>query len=239
MQAAVGVNREFFRGGRTIGRAGRSLAVAAGRQTYVGEYDAEDLMLVSSAEAQWVPLQGAIIVPIVHQGEVLGTINLYHPEADGLGAHDRHLLETIAERAAMALYNGLLFDRARSQALTDPLTGLYNLRFLTTAVEDRCERALAETADDGRLPHPSADQFALLCLDLDSFKPINDNFGHHRGDQVLRDLARIFRANVRETDVVARYGGDEFLIVLDGAGPEEAAAMAARIRRPWRTTTPA
>ena len=231
VQAAVGVNCEFFRGARTIGLGSRSLAVASGRQTYVGEYDTDDLMLISSEAAQWVPLQGAIIVPIVHQGEVLGTINLYHTEVAGLGAHDRHLLETIAERAAMALYNGLLFDRARSQALTDPLTGLYNLRYLTSAVEGRCERALAETADDGYHSHAAASQFSLLCLDLDSFKPINDNFGHHRGSQVLQDLARIFRANVRETDVVARYGGDEFLIVLDGAGPEESAAMAVRIQQ--------
>ena len=166
--------------------------------------------------AQWQPLLSALIVPIVHQGEVLGTINLYHPHENAFGAHDRQLLETISERAAMALYNGLLFDRTRSHAFTDPLTGLYNVRYLTDYVETHCRK-------DSPAP------FALLCLDLDSFKPINDNFGHQKGDQVLCDLSRIFKSCVRETDVVARYGGDEFLIVLHGAGKEEAELMCQRL----------
>ena len=87
--------------------------------------------MTASPVAAWTPLQSALIVPIVHQGEVLGTINLYHPQPDAFRLHDRQLLETIAERSAMALYNGLLFDRTRSHAFTDPLTGLYNLRYLT------------------------------------------------------------------------------------------------------------
>ncbi len=220
VRTAVGLNVEFFLGGRTIGTASRSLRVARSRQTHLGEFDMDDLLPSSSASAQWTPLKSALIVPIVHQGETLGTINLYHPQASAFSSHDQQLLETIAERAAMALYNGLLFDRTRNRALTDPLTGLYNVRYLTEQVEARCR---SEQAAD--------EPFALLCLDLDSFKPINDNFGHQKGDKVLQDLSALFQASVRETDIVARYGGDEFLIVLQGAGRQEAESMAQQIEQ--------
>lgn len=218
VRSAVGLNREFFTGAATLGQAGITLEAARSGMTSLGEYQADDLLLTASPSAQWVPLQTALIVPISHQGEVLGTINLYHPDADAFGAHDQQLLETIAERAAMALYNGLLFDRTRSHAFTDPLTGLGNLRRITQHVEECCESQDAEP-------------FALLCLDLDSFKPINDNFGHQRGDQVLRDLSAIFLAHIRDGDLVARYGGDEFLIFLHGSGPERAGALAQRLQK--------
>ena len=216
VRAAVGVNREYFTGAHTLGPASTSLQVASGGPTYLGGYDADDLLLTASQSAQWTALQTSLIVPIVHQGEVLGTINLYHPQPDAFSALDKQLLETIAERAAAALYDGLLFDRTRSHALTDPLTGLHNIRHITRHVEDCCR--------DGK-------PFALLCLDLDSFKPINDNFGHQKGDQVLRDLSALFVAQVRAEDVVARHGGDEFLVYVHGGGRAEAAALAARIRQ--------
>ena len=214
VRVAVGLNRENLHRARVLGGASRSLQVAAHRETYRGAYDPEDLCLPDAPKEEWMPLRDALIVPIVHQGEVLGTINLYHPEPDAFGPHDQQLLETIAERAALALYNGLLFDRTRSHANTDPLTGLYNLRYLTGQVDALCA---------------GGEALALLCLDLDSFKPINDNFGHQAGDQVLCDLAEIFCSTVRDADVVARYGGDEFLVALRGAGPAEASAMAQRL----------
>ena len=213
VRTAVGVNREFFSGAKTLGQT--SVAVARGRATYFGEYDADDLLLISSQTTQWTPLQTALIVPIVHQGEVLGTINLYHPNALAFSAHDRQLLETIADRAATALFNGLLFDRTRSHAFTDPLTGLYNIRHITQHVEECCREAVP---------------FALLCLDLDSFKPINDNFGHQKGDQVLRDLSALFLAALRPGDVAARYGGDEFLVYVQGGTAEDAETLAARLQ---------
>ena len=218
VRTAVGINSEFLLGAQTVNESSISYTVAHSQQTYLGEFDLDDLLMVNSPTSAWEPMQTCLIVPVVHQGEVLGTINLYHPQAGAFGPHDRHLLETIASRAAMALYNGILFDRTRSHAFTDPLTGLFNVRYLTQYVEERCKPMSGQ-------PEP----FALLCLDLDSFKPINDNFGHQKGDKVLRDLSALFQENIREGDIAARYGGDEFLIVLHGAGMEEAKMMAHRL----------
>jgi len=214
-RAAVGLNREYFTGARTLGPAGTSLRAASSRVTYLGEYDHDDLLLTSSQSAPWTALQTCLIVPLVHQGEALGTVNLYHPDRGAFSAHDKQLLETVAERVATALYNGMLFDRTRAHAETDSLTGLHNIRCITQHVEGGCQ---------------NGQPFALLCLDLDDFKPINDNFGHQRGDQVLRDLSALLLASVRDKDIVARYGGDEFLIYVHRGGPVEAQSLAARIR---------
>ena len=228
-RAVIGVNRDFFDGCRTLGGRSRSVEVLRDRRTYLGEYDPDDLLLTGARTAEWVPMETALIVPIVHQGEALGTINLYSPHGNAFGTHDQQLLEMIAERAAMALYNGILFDRTRSHAVTDPLTGLYNARYLTEYVEQRCKNPIGNALTLISMDAPPG--FALLCLDLDSFKPINDNFGHQKGDEVLEDLGRLFRETVRKRDIVTRYGGDEFLIVLEDAGAAEAEAMARRIEK--------
>jgi diguanylate cyclase (GGDEF)-like protein/putative nucleotidyltransferase with HDIG domain len=233
VRAAVGVNVPFFLNAKTLGPHSRSLEVMTTGATFCGGFDADDLMPNSCEIAAWTPLDSAIIVPIIHQGERLGTINIYHPTSNAFSDHDVKLLELIAERAALALYNGLLYDRARSNALTDAVTGLRNVRFLTEHVQQKCVQAEQNTGlriDDGSGDVRHDDRFALLCLDLDSFKPINDNFGHQKGDQVLVDLGRLFTSLVRPGDVVARYGGDEFLIVLNDSGPEEASRMADRIQ---------
>ncbi len=217
VRAAVGIDHTFFLEAQTSLGTSLSESVAMSGVAFRGEYDHDDLLLRSSPSTEWVPLSSVMVVPIIHQAQPLGTINLYHPDENAFTTHDQHLMETIAERAALALYNGLLFERTRNHAHTDTLTGLYNIRYITQAVEDLC-------ADSS--PRES---FNLICLDLDSFKPINDLYGHLEGDRVLRDLADILRS-LAHCDRVARYGGDEFLIVQEGCSPEEGERLAQRIR---------
>jgi diguanylate cyclase (GGDEF)-like protein/putative nucleotidyltransferase with HDIG domain len=252
---AIGLNTHYFTNCHTINDHSRSWQVAAMRASYLGEFDQDDLMLAHSQSMPWIGLKSALIVPIVHQGETLGTINLYHTETDAFNKHDLQLLETIAERAAMAIYNGLLHDRARGQEFTDTLTGIYNIRYITQYLEERCrpfegrtteapsaesDAKSAEVATDAEsvevatdatptLRIRAQDRFCLLCLDLDSFRAINANFGHQKGDAVLRALVNIFQETVRTRDVVARYSGDKFLIVLDGAEQADAENVTERL----------
>ncbi len=138
-------------------------------------------------------------------------IRLDFPAADSPERPSMVLLETICRQAAAALSNARLYLLAN----TDPLTGLAIRRFF--------ERALRTVASRGG--------FALILLDLDWFKGINDTFGHQAGDLVLVDLAAILSGTLRVMDVAARYGGEEFIVLLPEATSPEAVAVAERIRR--------
>ena len=102
-------------------------------------------------------------------------------------------------------------------SVTDPLTGLYNRRYLT--------RHLQSLMDQTPPPH-----LALMLIDVDFFKAVNDAHGHAAGDRVLRAVAEVLRANIRAFDTLARYGGEEFVVIMPGAGPDQAAAAAERLR---------
>jgi diguanylate cyclase (GGDEF)-like protein len=126
----------------------------------------------------------------------------------------RHLVivhEDITERK-------LAEEATAQQALHDSLTGLPNRRLLL----DRLVQALSRVARDG-------DSLAVLCLDLDNFKEINDTFGHEAGDRVLVEVAKRLSNCLREMDTAARFGGDEFIVLLEQASGEKAAAIATRI----------
>ncbi len=116
-----------------------------------------------------------------------------------------------------------LYGRARfwrDQALTDPLTGLPNRRALEMALEREMARV-----ERGERP------FSLILLDLDDFKAINDRHGHAYGDEVLKRVARYLKGHIRQGDLVARWGGEEFALLLPATGPEEALRVAERIRK--------
>ncbi|HEY3781032.1 MAG TPA: HD domain-containing phosphohydrolase [Fimbriimonadaceae bacterium] len=205
-----GINAEFFMGGAALSENSLSEKVLRERETFVGEYDQDDLMLTSNDSALWTELRSGLIVPLELEGEPIGTINVYSPRVNYFTEYDKQLLEMIALRASRALRNGILFDRDAEQTLEDPLTSLANLSQLTLQLDGKCrEYSTADIFADHN--------FAVLCIDLDNFKSINDNFGHQKGDRVLQQVADCFKSMIGPTDFAARYGGDEFVIILEPA----------------------
>jgi diguanylate cyclase (GGDEF)-like protein len=128
-------------------------------------------------------------------------------------------VRVLLEPVAVALDNALLLKRAEALSVTDDLTHLYNSRYLNLVLRRETKRA----SRNGR-------PLSLLFLDLDGFKSINDTYGHLSGSRTLVEAAAVIRGSARETDVVARYGGDEFALVLPDTGAEGAYAVGERIR---------
>ena len=161
------------------------------------------------------------IAPIhAHKGELFGVA--IAPVAETNDARVTAIVErlaAIADQAATAVQNATLIEQMRHQAAHDALTGLAN-RALS---EDELEKAIARAIRD-RAP------LSLLFVDLDDFKSVNDRFGHGAGDHVLKTIANRLVAAGRTGDSIARRGGDEFTMMLPGAGPVDAAAIAERLR---------
>jgi diguanylate cyclase (GGDEF)-like protein len=165
-------------------------------------------------------LDGAhvIAVPLKSSGTVIGVLDLFGTAAfDDI---DLATIRTFASQATVAVDNVLLHEEAQRLSITDGLTGLWNYRYFTMTVAKEIERA-------ARFSRP----LALLMLDLDHFKGVNDSFGHQRGDAVLVELAGRIRAEVRDVDTVARYGGEEIVVILPETDAERI-CVAVR-RRPF------
>lgn len=166
-----------------------------------------------------------IAVPLKSSGTVIGVLDLFGSALPtGFDDNDVATIRTFAAQATVAVDNVLLHEEAQRLSITDGLTGLWNYRYFTMSVTKEIERA-------SRFDRP----LALLMLDLDHFKDVNDSFGHQRGDAVLIELAGRIRAEARDVDTVARYGGEEIVVVLpetDEAGARQAAErFCAAIRR--------
>jgi len=173
-------------------------------------------------EGQWHP-EDALTVPLEdREGRYIGLVSVDEPRDRGYPDRTRiQALELFADHCAIAVEQATLYRDMEALATTDALTGLPNrARFY-----DRLRQALAARGD-GTPPAP----LALLLLDLDRFKWINDTLGHHSGDATLARVAGLLRGAVRHTDTVARLGGDEFAILLPGAEAAGAEAVARAVR---------
>ena len=157
-------------------------------------------------------LRSSIVCPLYgEQNELVGALAIYHVTPGCYTQDECRLLELVARQAGPVVSQALRLSRAQEEALTDALTGLPNTRFLWMHLTQELARAARQ-----------ASKLALLLIDVDDFKLVNDNEGHPVGDLALRELATVLRQSVRPYDVCARYGGDEFVIMMPECGREEA-----------------
>ena len=149
------------------------------------------------------PETGYVCVPLMVQGETLGVLCLLGGEREGEHFVDQQLVVAMGEGIKLALSNIELREELREQAIHDPLTKLYNRRYLDDSLARELSRAQRQNTS-----------LCVSVLDIDHFKRINDTFGHAAGDALLRELGRILRENLRISDIACRYGGDEFVLIL-------------------------
>jgi two-component system cell cycle response regulator len=159
-----------------------------------------------------------LIVPILYKNENQGVLVL--ASATGYKQEDHDLVDMFTQGLGLAMSNALTHGRLQDLAAMDPLTGIYNRRFGMGRLRDEFQKA-----SRGQLP------LAVVMLDLDHFKQINDTYGHLMGDRVLVEATQVLRGALREEDILIRYGGEEFLIVLPSADLNIGASTADRIRR--------
>jgi diguanylate cyclase (GGDEF)-like protein len=177
-----------------------------------------------SADADWitspVPVRSWVGAPVVDKGRVIACFSLASLEPEYYQKRHSELLSVFAGQAALALQNARLFAEIQTLAMTDDLTNTFNRRHLFELGEREFSRAQ-------RYNRP----LSVVMLDLDDFKVVNDTHGHAVGDQVLRMVAERCRANIREVDILGRYGGEEFTIILPEAGITEAYNISERLRK--------
>ena len=179
-------------------------------------------IFVAGDEVAWVGVvetsrDDTMILPLGFSADGETSLRLY-PAGD-FSTETKDLAAWLASQAAVALENARLHDVVQRQAITDDLTGLVNRRRFIDALQSEIERA-----------RRFGSHLTVVLADLDDFKRVNDEFGHHAGDDVLRSFADLVRSHVRDVDVPGRIGGEEFAILLPETGRVDAVSVAERMR---------
>jgi diguanylate cyclase (GGDEF)-like protein len=174
--------------------------------------------------AHYVPMfeetRSKMCIPLISFGQTLGVLALDSAQVNSFPHADALTLESVADICATAIQNAHYVERVRQLAYIDGLTGIFNRRFFELRIAEEMERARRY---EGSL--------AVIMLDIDHFKRLNDEFGHLLGDEVLRQVSSVFSQQLRKIDVVCRYGGEEFAILLPQTTAEHALSVADKLRR--------
>ncbi len=170
--------------------------------------------------------RAVLCLPICYGETLLGVLNVESRNENAFAPQDVLILNTLADLLATALHNSFVFQKLQQQSITDGLTGIKTRRFFWEALSSEWKRA----SRSGR-------PFSVVLVDLDKFKEVNDTLGHLEGDLVLARVGRLLEQKCRQSNVVARYGGDEFIILMPETGIEQAQVLAERLRL-WVATDP-
>ena len=158
-------------------------------------------------------LNAALVCPLYFEDGFIGCLALYHTTSNYYAEDHRRLLDRVAEQAGAVIHNSIVFEQTQEDSLTDPLTGLPNRRSMFAHLSRELSRA-------ARLKG----ELALIVMDVDGFKGINDTYGHNVGDAALRAISRALQQELRPYDLCVRYAGDEFIVVIADSSREAAEA---------------
>ncbi len=170
--------------------------------------------------------RAVLCIPITYGESLLGVLNIESKNENAFLPQDVLILNTLADLLATALHNAFVFQKLQQQSITDGLTGIKTRRFFWESLSAEWKRA----SRSGR-------PFSVVLIDLDKFKEVNDSMGHFEGDLVLARVGRLLEQKSRQSNVVARYGGDEFIVLMPDTGAEQAQVLAERLRQ-WIATDP-
>src|SRR6266436_4486020 len=170
--------------------------------------------------------RAVLCLPISYGETLLGVLNIESRDENAFAPQDVLILNTLADLLATALHNSFVFRKLQQQSITDGLTGIKTRRFFWEALSSEWKRG----SRSGR-------PFSVVLVDLDKFKEVNDSLAHLEGDLVLARVGRLLEQKCRQSNVVARYGGDEFIILMPETGIEQAQILSERLRL-WMATDP-
>jgi len=159
-------------------------------------------------------------VPLLSKEECVGVIYVGQQKANSFTHDDLNLLITLANQAAFSITNAQLYEKTRNMAITDGLTGLFTHRIFQEKLQEEIQKAQRYKTT-----------MAVIMVDTDHFKQYNDSYGHPEGDSLLKEICKLLKSYVRGTDIVCRYGGDEFSLILVEADKKTSINTAERIRQ--------
>jgi diguanylate cyclase (GGDEF)-like protein/putative nucleotidyltransferase with HDIG domain len=215
---AVGEEAELFSSRRiTVGDGITGWVIANARSMCNAS---PELDMVGISDEIVKRFRGVLVSPLLREDGAFGAISLYSQSRTSYTTEHVRLLESVCQHASSALNNALTYEKTRESALVDPLTELPNARGFYMMLEQRiaeCQRMNRES-------------LAVLCMDIDDFKVVNDQYGHSIGDRLLASVAGVVRRELRQMDILTRYAGDEFVAIMPMASSKMAASIADRIR---------
>lgn len=214
---SCGIPKEFVQNSRVkIGEPVAGMLALQKHPILVEDIGYSEYLQPNKSNAYHYP--SFISAPLIYEQKIIGLLNVSEREG-GFKQIDLKVLESIAQQSAVSIEKIIALNKYQHLAQTDSMTGLFNFRTFTQKLDEEVQRS-------DRYNQP----LSLIMIDVDNFKLYNDTHGHPSGDKLLKDLAELFKNNVRSTESVCRYGGDEFSIILPNTPDADAALVAQKLQ---------